>query len=112
MQWIYETPLDATVCISRLCDPQIGSVDELNPFDVEVTRLSDTQLYLVYKGRRFSKYRRTEYLVTLSCHVTLSPGTTITIQFKREFLNLQLPMTAVSELDAFMNETLNACRKA
>ena len=111
MQWKYISQLDVTACMERLSDPDIGSADELNPFRVEITRLSDSQVYLVYKGRRFSKARRTEYLVSLLPD-TVSSITNITVVFRKELFGLPCAMTPVSDLDDFMRVTMYASRIA
>ena len=109
MQWKYVTPLDVLVCMERLSDLDIGSVDELNPFRVEIMRIADAHVYLVYKGRRFSKGRRTEYLLSV-LPAEASSGANITVVFKGELFNLPYPITPISELDAFLKLTLNAYR--
>ena len=111
MRWMYESPMDVARCMMRLCDPDFGCADELNPFHVELIRLSDAQVYLVYKGRRFSKYRRTEYRITLAPKADAS-GTVAMVDFLRDLWNMQYPITPISELDAFMQAALDACRKA
>ena len=95
--------------MARLCNPNIGNVDELNPFRVEAMKLSDSHLYLVYKGRRFSKGRRTEYIVSMIPDMS-SSGAIITVVFHCELFNISYPMTPITELDAFLKLALNASR--
>jgi hypothetical protein len=84
-------------------------VDEWNFFRVDVTKVSDSHLYMIYKGRKFSKIRETAYLVSAVPDGT-SPQTRITMEFKSELLNIPYPMTPVTELDEFMKLALNASR--
>ena len=86
-------------------------MDDLNPFRVEITKLSDTQVYLVYKGRQFGKERHTEYLLLLSADA-VSSGTNIIVIFQRDIFNLKYPVTPISELDVFLKEAIHACRNA
>jgi hypothetical protein len=109
MQWKYITHMDAPACMVRLSDPGVGSVDELNPFRVEVSGLSDSHLYMVYRGRRFSKDRRTEFIISVLPDEAF-PGAKIIVEFKRELFNIPYPMTPITELDEFMKLTLNASR--
>ena len=109
MHWKFASPWNVSTCMARLCDPNIGNVDELNPFCVEAMKLSDSQVYLVYKGRRFSKGRRTEYNVSMMPDMS-SSGATVTVVFNRELFNLSYPMTPITELDAFLKLALNASR--
>ena len=109
MQWTYVTQLDVHTCMARLTNPNIGLVDELNFFRLEVTKLSDGQLYMIYKGRRFTKDRRTAYSVSVVPD-GVSPGAKITVEFKRELFNIPYPMTPLTELDEFLKLTLNASR--
>ena len=109
MQWMYVTQLDASACMASLLDPVIGSVDALNPFHVEITPVSDYQVYLVYRGRRFSKARRTEYILSVLQDGT-STGAKIHVEFKCELYNNSYPMTPVTELDEFLKLALNASR--
>ncbi len=109
MQWKYITHMDATACMARLSDPGVGSTDELNPFRVEVSGLSDSHLYMVYRGRRFSKDRRTEFIISVLPDEA-SPVAKIIIEFKRELFNIPYPMTPITELDEFLKLTLNASR--
>lgn len=109
MQWTYVTQLDVYTCMARLTNPNIGLVDELNFFRLEVTKLSDSQLYMIYKGRRFSKDRRTEFIISVLPDEA-SPGAKIIIEFKRELFNIPYPMTPITELDEFLKLTLNASR--
>lgn len=111
MQWIYESPLDLQNCMIRLSNPRIGQVDEMNPFRVEITRISDSQVYLVYRGRRFTKERKTEYLVSFFQDDALSV-TRFIVVFKGELFRLPYPMTPITELDTFLKLALNACRVA
>ena len=109
MQWMYVTQLDAPACLAKLSDPNIGLVDELNPFRVEIVRISDSQVYMVCKGRRFSKARRTEYILSVLQDGT-STGAKIHVEFKRELFNIPYPMTPITELDEFLKLALNASR--
>ena len=109
MQWKYVTHMDAPTCMVRLSNPGIGSVDELNPFRVEISGISDSHLHMVYRGRRFSKDRRTEYIISVLSDET-SPETRITVEFIRELFNIPYPMTPITELDEFLKLTLNASR--
>ena len=111
MQWTYVTQLDVHTCMARLTNPNIGLVDELNFFRLEVTKLSDSQLYMIYKGRRFTKDRRTAYYVSVVPD-GVSPGTRITMEFKRELFNIPLPATPVTEQDEFLKLAINASRLA
>ena len=109
MEWRYTTQLDVPACMAILCFPDIGLVDELNPFRLEIVRISDSQVYMVCKGRRFSKARRTEYILSVLPDGT-SPGAKIHVEFKRELFNISYPMTPVTELDEFLKLALNASR--
>ena len=109
MQWMYVTQMDVLACMTRLYDPDIGLVDELNPYRVEIFGISESQLYMVCRGRRFSKDRRTEYILSFLPDDT-SPGARICVEFKRELFNIPYPMTPVTELDEFLKLALNASR--
>ena len=97
--------------MNRVLNLQMQSVDELNSVNAEATMLSDSQLYFVYKGRKFAKYRRSEYIMSFATGDSASTGTKITVAFNRELFNLPWPMTSVQELDIFMKEKLSAYRR-
>ena len=69
------------------------------------------QLYMIYKGRRFTKDRRTAYSVSVVPDEA-SPGAKIIIEFKRELFNIPYPMTPITELDEFLKLAINASRLA
>ena len=109
MQWNYISPLKVFECIERLSNPDVGRVDELNFFRVEITKISNSQMHLVYKGRRFSKDMRTEFLLSFSAN-TDSTVTMITVAFQREMFHLPWPMTPITHMDEFLKLTIDACR--
>ena len=109
MKWMYVTQLDVRTCIDRMLNPNVGLVDELNFFRLEVTKVSGSQINMIYKGRRFSKERRTAYLLS-TVQDENSLGTRIIIEFIGELFNISSPMTPVTELDEFMKLALNASR--
>ena len=111
MEWIYDTDLSAEDCFERLIKAQHMSAMELNPAIIEVNRISETRLYLVYKGRKYSKMRRTEYIVDFSDDTTSGMRTKVTVTFTKELFRILLPMTPVQDLDYLMNEKLNAHRR-
>ena len=109
MQWKYISHLNVLECIERLSNLDVGRVDELDFFRVQITRISNSQMRMVNKGRCFSKDMRTEFLLSFSA-VTDSSVTMITVAFQREMFHLPWPMTPVSQMDEFLKLTIDAYR--
>lgn len=108
MNWVYETTMSVTECFTILLSlSQLPATDDYESISFDCIKLSDTQLYLIYKGLRyFGKMRKTEYILTFSIR---GESTIIVLQFHHELFGLP-PMTPISEIDAFLKDSIQAFR--
>lgn len=111
MEWIYDTALTVAECFDRLLGHRPVTEDELNPARFEMTRISDSRLYFVYKGRRFGKQKRTEFIMNFYSSDLAAMQTKVVLNFSGELFHIPLPMTSVQEMDCFMEEMINAYRR-
>lgn len=100
----FHSPLSAAQCIRILGNVEHTYGDPLNPGHVESSPLDDGRILLIFKGRRFSKMMRTEYVASFADD---PDGCTITLVFHKELLGM-LPMTPAQDIALFMSEKLNA----
>lgn len=104
---IYQSRLHADECIERiLASKGTFGTDCLNPYHYEYRLLSKNQIYFIFKGSRFGKAVKTEYLATFYNN---SNGCRIVLTFQHELLGLP-PMTSEYHLDIFMKEKMHAYR--
>lgn len=81
--------------------------DPLNPGYFESKPLDDGRVLLIFKGKRFSKAMRTEYLAGFA---EKADGCAIQLTFHKELLGLP-PMTSAQDIALFMGEKLEATPK-
>lgn len=103
----FQSPLSAADCLNILRDANPTYGDRLNPGCFEFKSLNDDRVLLVFKGKRFSKAMRTEYLLSLTDE---PDGCTIALIFHKELLGMP-PMTPAQDIALFMAEKLNATPK-
>lgn len=100
----FRSPLSAVDCLKILRDSDLTYGDPLNPGCVESRPLDAGRILLIFKGKRFSKAMRTEYVASFADDPY---GCTITLTFHKELLGM-LPMTPAQDIALFMREKLNA----
>lgn len=100
----FHSPLSSAQCIRILQNADTTYGDPLNPGYIEIRKLDDYRVLLIFKGRRFSKMMRTEYVANL---LEEADGCTITLTFHKEMFGLP-PMTPLQDITLFMSEKLNA----
>lgn len=105
--YTYQSRFSVSECIQSILISQktFGS-NYFNPHNYEYVLLSNNQMRLVFKGARFSKTTKTEYLATFYDDAN---GCRIALNFQHEFLCLP-PMTSTYLLDLFMEEKMQAYR--
>lgn len=72
----------------------------------ECTKVSESQLLLVYTGGKFQKMRRTQFIVDFTPE---QDTTLITMQFTKDLFGLP-PMTHPNNIDPLMEERCKAVR--
>lgn len=100
----FRTSLSAADCARILRDTEPTFGDLLNPNFFEVKPLEDGRMLLIFKGKRFGKAIRTQYLMRFADE---PGGCVVTLDFHRELLGLP-SMTTVQEIDLFMKDKLQA----
>lgn len=116
----YDTELSAAECIARItAAPYVFQSEIYSATDVlrvgeeakernyDCYLISENQLHLTLKGGRFTKPRRSQFVMELL------PGkntTTVLLKFQGDLLEPFL-MTPTAEIDSFMRERIQGVRK-
>lgn len=105
--WRYRTKLRAQDCIKCICClPQSFGANPFNPHYYDCELISDSKLKLIFKGTRFGKLLRTEYIASFH---EAEDHCLIEMQFQRELFGLPA-MTSTYQLDMFFEEKVQAHR--
>lgn len=103
---IYQSSSSVNECIASIVSEKTFGKDFYNPQYYDYKVLSSNQMLLVFKGAKFGKAVKTEYIATFYDN---PKGCKIILAFQRELLCLP-PMTPTCLLDLFMEQKIQAYR--
>lgn len=104
----YITELPVTDCMALISQRPFEYECQLGmPLWYDCRALSDTQLLVTFKGGKFRKFMRTQYMVDFRVEGGM---TVVTMRFYKEMLGLP-PITSLDDIDLFMKQKIQAVRK-
>ena len=105
---IYESPYNLHECIIKILEePQEYRCKWGTALWYEATKISSTQVLIIFKGGQCRGIMRTQYLMDF---LPREQKTRISLCFQKELFGLP-PMTPPVDIDLFMKQKLNAVRE-
>ena len=104
----YDSACSPRECMAQILKaPQQYRCDRGTELLYDAVKISDTQVWITFKGGQFRKIMRTQYLMEF---IPREGQTMIVMQFQKELFGFP-PMTSTQDIDRCMAQKLEAVRR-